>query len=767
MKKKSWTRRERRLLRERGGKTPLEELSRTMGHTPSEIREALEEMDIAPVAKAPAPREPLVERVLFLILISLFIAVPLAWWRAANDSFLLPQAILLTVLSLTGLCVWLAGLAATGKARIRRSPLYPIIVLFALSLAPGCFHTANPRLTLDALAWYGVCILVLLLSSSFQLTAPRARLIARILVGIAAVEAAYGICQFFGWDPVFHARAWARAKIFGTFGNPNFLSAFLAACLPLALIASLGPGPILARILTGIACAVIPAGILVTGTRGSMLAAVVSTAVVLAYGFTHRRALGWPARGPLALVGALLLAVGVVLVVSRWGTGAFKLSSRFASPSDPASLSIRKRVLYWKTSWEMIRAHPLAGWGPGTYRLHFLDNQAIILARPENASFIPIRGVTLNAHNDYLELWAESGPFALAIFLALIAAAVAVGLRNIGRGSEPGFLLGILGGFVSLAIVALVCFPLHRAASTLLFWAFAGMIAAAPEGERGWIRVRAPRAISVLLLAASCAVLYLAARSSLVRMRAEAWFDRGSSMFDKKRWNDAVRSYRRGLALYPRDGEARTNLGLALFQVKKWDEAIAAIQEGFHEIRDFNGHLALADAFNEKGDMARALEEYRRVLSLNPGDGRVMNNMGVCLSRQGKKAEARALWDRGAALKPPNADSLANLALVHYGKHYFAEAKRLATQALAAHAKGESAEKARSILKNVTKPSPLPPTRTPVKTPVPPTRTPTKTPGGPTVASGRPAPKPQISPTSTPSTTPPAPTPRMSLLPPP
>jgi O-antigen ligase/Tfp pilus assembly protein PilF len=737
MKKKSWTRRERRLLRERGGKTPLEELSLTMGHTPSDVREALGGMGITPVAKAPAPREPLVDRILFLILISLFIAVPLVWWRAAKDSFLLPQAILLTTLSLAGLCVWLAGLAAAGEARIRRSPLYPIIILFALSLAPGCFHTANPRLTLDALAWYGVCVLVLLLSSSFPLTAPRARLIVRLLVGIAAVEAAYGICQFFGWDPVFHARAWQRAKIFGTFGNPNFLSAFLAACLPLALTASLGPGPAAARILTGIACAVIPAGILVTGTRGSMLAAVVSSAVVLAYGFTHRRALGWPARGPLALAGALLLAGGVVLVVSRWGTGAFNLSSRFASPSDPASLSIRKRVLYWKTSWEMIRAHPLAGWGPGTYRLNFLDNQAIILARPENASFIPIPGVTLNAHNDYLELWVESGPFALAIFLALIAAAVAGGLRNIGRGVEPGFLLGLLGGFVSLAIVALVCFPLHRAATTLLFWAFAGMIAAAPEGERGRIRVRAPRAISVLLLAVSCVALYLAARSSLVRMRAEAWFDRGFRMSDKKRWHDAVRFYRRGLAIYPRDGEARTNLGLALFQVKKWDEAIAAIQEGFHEVRDFNGHLAIADAFNEKGDMARAIEEYRRVLFLNPGDGRAMNNLGVCFSRRGKKAEALAMWERAAELKPPNADSLANLAVVHDGKGDLAEAKRLATQALAARAQGESAVKARSILKNVPKQSPVPP---------PPT--PTKTPGGPTATPGRPTPAPQVSPTA-------------------
>ena len=69
MKKKSWTRRERKLLKDRGGRASVEELSRALDRTPAEIRGALAETGIASSAKAPAPRKPLAERALFTITI--------------------------------------------------------------------------------------------------------------------------------------------------------------------------------------------------------------------------------------------------------------------------------------------------------------------------------------------------------------------------------------------------------------------------------------------------------------------------------------------------------------------------------------------------------------------------------------------------------------------------------------------------------------------------------------------------------------------------
>lgn len=710
------------MLRERGGELPVEKLSGFLGRPPEEIRGALGGMGVAPTAAVPSQPEPFVGCVLFSILVGLFILVPLVWWNRAADCFLLPKALLLTTLSLAALCVWLAGLLASGEARVRRSPLYPVVALFALSLLPGCFHSVNPWLTLDALAWHGVCVLVLFLASSFSLTASRGRLIARVLLVVAVVESAYAVCQYFGWEPVFHVRTWDRAKIFGTFGNANFLSAFLAACLPLALVAVLGPGRTIARFLAGIACAVIPAGILVTGTRGSMLAAVVSAAFVLAYGFSHRRTLGWRVRSLAAIAIVSLLGAGAVLLVSRGGIGAFSLSSRFAGSGSPAGVSAVKRVLYWKSSWQMIRARPLAGWGPGTYRLHYLDNQARVLARPENAAFVPIPGVTLNAHNDYIELWAESGPLALLSLLALIAVVIVRGIRGCGRGGESGIILGFLGGFVSLAVSALVCFPLHRAAGALLFWSFAGMIAAAPEGGRGWVRIRSPRAVSVLFLAASCAVLLFAAHRSLVRLRAERCFILGATASGMQRWHDAAVWYRRGLAICPRCGEARINLGIALFRAGRWDEAIAELREAFREARDFNGHLTLADAFNEKGDMAQAVEEYRRVLFLNPGDGRALNNLGVCLSRQGRDAEAVAIWERGAERHPPSPDCLTSLAYYYRQKGDFAKAKRCATESLNYRNWGNSAAQARRIVGGMGMPGASTPAQT--RTGVPPVAAP-------------------------------------------
>jgi Tfp pilus assembly protein PilF len=140
---------------------------------------------------------------------------------------------------------------------------------------------------------------------------------------------------------------------------------------------------------------------------------------------------------------------------------------------------------------------------------------------------------------------------------------------------------------------------------------------------------------------------------------------------------------------------------MARYQLKEYDEAISSLREGFREVRDFSGQLTLADALDEKGESAQALEEYRKALFLNPGDGRAMNNFGVCLSRQGKDAEALAVWERAAGLKTPNLDSLANLAVMHYGRGDFTAAKKWAELTLSSGASGDDEKKARRVLERL------------------------------------------------------------------
>jgi len=70
-----------------------------------------------------------------------------------------------------------------------------------------------------------------------------------------------------------------------------------------------------------------------------------------------------------------------------------------------ASLGVR--IDYWRTSAVMIRAHPIAGIGPGGWKEYYT-----MLKAPQFEE-------TKLAHNAYLQVWSESGTVGLLLFLAL------------------------------------------------------------------------------------------------------------------------------------------------------------------------------------------------------------------------------------------------------------------------------------------------------------------------------------------------------------
>lgn len=118
--------------------------------------------------------------------------------------------------------------------------------------------------------------------------------------------------------------------------------------------------------------------------------------------------------------------------------------------SDNVVSTMTRRFEHYNIAWEQIKKTPLAGTGFHTYQYFQL--------RDQQAPYIGIR--TRYVHNDYLQLWMETGISGVVLFIALFILPVYYLIKWIRRirQNELMVLIAILAGLASFYIHALVDF---------------------------------------------------------------------------------------------------------------------------------------------------------------------------------------------------------------------------------------------------------------------------------------------------------------------
>lgn len=180
-----------------------------------------------------------------------------------------------------------------------------------------------------------------------------------------------------------------------TTAGPYTLGAYLCAALPLALLYPRPPR------LSFYRNWVVPVGLClgIVSTFDRLHWACMALIIVIAGMLTRKRAL----MAGLCVVLALSLLYPSVRV-------------RLGQVSDASAL-LNGRDILWRGAALLIDDHPLAGFGPRTFRTIFP------LFRE-----MPVRGVA-SWHNDWLQIYMESGLIGLAAFGWLLYAAVKGGRR--------------------------------------------------------------------------------------------------------------------------------------------------------------------------------------------------------------------------------------------------------------------------------------------------------------------------------------------------
>lgn len=331
----------------------------------------------------------------------------------------------------------------------------------------------NPPATLHGLA-AAAALSVLLLGLMAGLTRDDAAGIVRAVAVLGLVMSVAGVVQhalwngkIYGfWTPIF------KATSFGPFVNRNHFAGWMLMALPLVFayfcgriskamravapgwrhrLMWLSSGDATGTVLVGLAAFVMAVALAMTQSRSGLLGLVAlgGLAVFLAF-----RGPGSPARR-LMVVGVFALLIATVV----GGIGMERLTRRLGDP-DLSTLGNRAGV--WRDTWNIGARFPIAGTGLNTYGDAMLVFQTVDPDVHYN-----------EAHNDYLQLFAEGG--FLVTIPALAAVAVFWGIvrrrfRQVpAESSDYWIRVGAVTGILAVALQSLADFSLQMPGNAVLF----------------------------------------------------------------------------------------------------------------------------------------------------------------------------------------------------------------------------------------------------------------------------------------------------------
>jgi len=452
-----------------------------------------------------------------------------------------------------------------------------------------------------------------------------------------------------------------------TFVNRNFFAEFAVCTLPFSALLLARTRQSAQIALMSASSALVLVALLMTGTRGALIAMWVQLLLVLPFiGWRYRAQLGltsWGISSRILAVAVLLGTVAVLgvlptgnakIVVEERGTTALERGLKRTRSISPSDHSLGIRIIMWKASGTAIQARPLAGLGAGAWESEIPKYQAAG-SQLETDYYV---------HNEFIQLVAEYGVAGWAFLVALLAYLAQAAWRTF-RAAKPDEIdeaplrALTLCGLLGLLIVSNIGFPWRMAATGALFAVFLGILAASDVrlGYTGrWAAAPLAWGPRVSRVAAGAAVFCLALATYITHQAAESEYKivratklaltiSASGDWNHPRWNgpkaEMLKLIREGVALNP---HYRKITPMVADELAKWGdwknatwiwESVLSSRPHVVAIRTnaARGHASM-------GQPGAALQHLARAKALQPDAPAVRSLEVLLLARTGREPEA-------------------------------------------------------------------------------------------------------------------------------
>jgi len=259
------------------------------------------------------------------------------------------------------------------------------------------------------------------------------------LVILGAIACLVGIYQHFQGIGVDYGEGVVRIR--GTATDPNDYAMHLVILVPMVFALIFNYRNIIIKGMLILVLVLLILNIVFTFSRGGLVAFILVLGLsMLGFSFQRRK----------FFLPVILISIGTLVLLPMIPQKYWERAKTISDFSDPA---IQARLDTWKTGFEMMGDHPIAGVGLGAFRYEYT-------MRARMSSDVKTR-VSLFSHNAYIQIGAEMGIPALIVFILLIVLSW-IDLRKAERtflergdllfaGFSLSLILGLLG-FIVCAI---------------------------------------------------------------------------------------------------------------------------------------------------------------------------------------------------------------------------------------------------------------------------------------------------------------------------
>ncbi len=605
------------------------------------------------------------KRIIFIILLFLVVAVPLVFSHSTTEVWGLIKIILTEVLVLLMLGFWLIRLNEQGRWRLSLTAAGIPVILFFLCASISLICAVNiweGLLDLCQLASYVALFFIILNNIRSK------REVSLILSGMvlaAFISCVYSIFQ----DQGPYILTSLRQTYLSTFGHPVFFAQYLVAVFPVSVVVFLHARAWWAKLAAGFAVVSIFIFLLLVKSRGAWAGLIIAGLVILFIRIIQRRRRREKSISTFNRKNLIILLVCLMLFISGlslfssarvWHKG---IIERMYSTFNLSYVTNAMRLHVWRNTLHMIKDHPFLGVGLGNYRIVYPSYRSL-----EELSITPEGKRYSKAHNDYLQILAETGIVGIVSFLWIIIVVSCMCLRVIMDKKDSFYSLmitGIFAGMLATLVHAFFSSNLRIPSSAMTFWLFLGIIGAvykkvyndADLTSDRFGNITPWRYYSVLSLVP---ILVVFLSFQLIKpLIADVYFKKAQLYKNKKRPLEAVSLFEKSLSYYSGNFETYFLCGRTYQEMKMPPEAFVYYEQAvkLHPYQPLI-YNNLGTVYFENESYKKAISAFKKAVEINPRYFGAHYNLYLVYNRIGEKNKARGHLNLIMELKP---DFLGNI----------------------------------------------------------------------------------------------------------
>lgn len=634
----------------------------------------------------------------------MLLVLPLCAYKYVYD-FRVNQEAILKLFSIILLSIWLLKIINNEKYSFKKTKLDLPLILFTLVLILSLFISNTKMISLqDFIIFFSYILIFFIITNNLNKKLYFNSFIYLFFI-ISLLVSIYTIIQYYDFDPYLSD----LHSLTSTIGQKNWVSNYLAMIFPLVFSYFLLEQTKKDKIIYFIFLSILYVTLMICQSRGIWISIIftVLIGIFLIYKFKLFKIFQENQKWLILLLVTFLIITLTYSKDNFLNKSTITVHQKALSTFNEQDPSINMHILNWKITIEMIKEKPLLGSGIGTFKMNYLDYQAEFLK--DNPYYIKYSGKAGEAHNEYLQIWAELGVIGLGLFLLIFYffyKTIIDFYNNNKNVKEKIITLGLVMGIICFLIHSLFTFPLHVPALGITFFAIMGLTVVYMRKTNLYeidsdnclkeVKLKNKKikiALSILIFIFMIFAINLLVIKPYI---AELNYFKGMRYNVGKNYTKSLPNLQYAVQLDPYNGRILHALGTTYYNLNIFSKAEEILQEAKKYMIDVNTFYILGLNYSKLNMLEKAEKEFKHAIYLDPKFTKAYIDLAYLYAKQEEYDKAIAEWNKILEIEPDFSEKynvLYFIGLAYNKKEMLDKALEYFVQALPLVPKGDSIEK--------------------------------------------------------------------------